>query len=151
MPRFSGWVFVDVPAGGTSIHVLGYGAHLAAIIDPGIYERQASGPPGFADVIGGLQPAAPGERSHWHVSFSLDDRDAGIAIAEQLGATVLSTSESPGGAHRACDDRLGVGVVTAEEDDDTVWTGSLGGGGGESGGKGVERFDVAGAVQAGAD
>ena len=35
----------------------GYGAHLAATIDPGIYERQAAAPPGFADVIAGSSPA----------------------------------------------------------------------------------------------
>lgn len=91
-----GWVFVDVPdGGGASIQVPGYGQHLASTTDPGIYERQASAPAGFADVIGGMQPAAPGERPHWHVTFSVGDRDAGLASTEQLGATVLSTSESP--------------------------------------------------------
>jgi predicted enzyme related to lactoylglutathione lyase len=89
-----GWEFDDGPGGG-SIRRPGYGQHLAATIDPGIYERQASAPPGFADVIGGMLPAAPGEDTHWHVTFSVTDRDASAAAAEQLGATVLSSAESP--------------------------------------------------------
>ena len=48
-----GWVFVDMGFA-TMIQVPGYGDHLAATVDPGIHERQASAPPGFADVIGGL-------------------------------------------------------------------------------------------------
>ena len=37
----------------TMIQVPGYGDHLAATVDPDIHERQATAPPGFADVIGG--------------------------------------------------------------------------------------------------
>jgi predicted enzyme related to lactoylglutathione lyase len=90
-----GWQYDDMPGGqGTSIRVPGYGDHLAATVDPGIYERQAGAPPGFADVIGGMQPARPAEHPHWHVTFSVADRDASAATAERLGATVLSSSES---------------------------------------------------------
>lgn len=92
--RVFGWEFDGAPGGG-SIRVPGYGQHLAATVDPGIYERQASAPPGFADVIGGMQPAAPGEAAHWHVTFSVVDRDASAAVAEKLAATVLSRAESP--------------------------------------------------------
>ena len=50
-----GWRAVDLDQGaGTMIQVPGYGDHLAATVDPGIHERQASAPAGFADVIGGL-------------------------------------------------------------------------------------------------
>jgi uncharacterized protein len=94
--RIFGWELDELPGGaGASIRVPGYGEHLAATIDPGIFERQAAAPPGFADVIGGLQPATPGERPHWHVTFSVANRDESAARAEQLGAIVLSASESP--------------------------------------------------------
>jgi uncharacterized protein len=89
-----GWRYDDVP-GGASIRVPGYGNHLAATVDPGIYERQANAPAGFADVIGGLQLAGPDERPHWHVTFSVEDRETSAETAARLGATVLSTSESP--------------------------------------------------------
>ena len=83
-----GWVFVDMGFA-TMIQVPGYGDHLAATVDPGIHERQASAPPGFADVIGGLAPADElGPR--WHVTFTVADRDATVADAERLGASVLS-------------------------------------------------------------
>src|SRR4030095_15053977 len=50
-----GWRAADLGQGaGTMLQVPGYGDHLAATVDPGIYERQASAPAGFADVIGGL-------------------------------------------------------------------------------------------------
>ena len=68
-----GWVFADLGFA-TMIQVPGYGDHLAATSDPDIHERQATAPPGFADVIGGLAPA--GELGpHWHVTFTVADRD----------------------------------------------------------------------------
>lgn len=89
-----GWEFDAAPDDGASIRVPGYGDHLASTIDPGIRERQAFAPPGFADVIGGMRPAAPIERPHWHVTFSVTDRNRCATRAEQLGATVASTYES---------------------------------------------------------
>jgi predicted enzyme related to lactoylglutathione lyase len=85
-----GWVFVDLgPA--TMIQVPGYGDHLAHTVDPGIHERQASAPPGFADVIGGFAPASePGPQ--WHVTFTVADRDEVASTAESLGATVMTSS-----------------------------------------------------------
>lgn len=89
-----GWVTVDLGEGaGTMIQVPGYGDHLAATVDPGIHERQASAPPGFADVIGGLADLPPGEPARWHVTFTVADRDGSAATAERLGATVLSRSD----------------------------------------------------------
>ena len=88
-----GWLAVDMEQGaGTMIQVPGYGDHLAATVDPGIHERQASAPPGFADVIGGLVVAA-GEPARWHVTFTVADRDDSAATAERLGATVLTSSD----------------------------------------------------------
>ncbi|MBB3674343.1 VOC family protein [Modestobacter versicolor] len=87
-----GWVGVEVPRAGTMLQVPGYGDHLAATVDPSIHERQASAPPGFADVIGGLV-VAPDEPAHWHVVFSVADRDETAATAERLGATVLQSED----------------------------------------------------------
>jgi uncharacterized protein len=88
-----GWLFDDLGFA-TMIRVPGYGDHLAATSDPDIHQRQAGAPPGFADVIGGLVPLRSGEPPHWHVSFTVADRDASAKTAERLGGTVESTAES---------------------------------------------------------
>ncbi|MGY1739382.1 MULTISPECIES: VOC family protein [unclassified Blastococcus] len=91
-----GWRAAELPGGDWEmLQVPGYGDHLAATVDPGIHERQASAPPGFADVIGGLAPTGEGEPPHWHVTFTVGDRDAAAATAERLGGTVLGTGEDP--------------------------------------------------------
>lgn len=88
-----GWVAADLEQGaGTMLQVPGYGDHLAATVDPNIHERQASAPPGFADVIGALVLTEPGEPAHWHVTFTVADRDDSVATAEGLGASVLTSS-----------------------------------------------------------
>jgi predicted enzyme related to lactoylglutathione lyase len=87
-----GWVFADLGFA-TMIQVPGYGDHLAATSDPDIHERQATAPPGFADVIGGLASAGDlGPR--WHVTFTVADRDESAATAESLGATVLAREDT---------------------------------------------------------
>lgn len=89
-----GWRAVDLEHGaGTMLHVPGYGDHLAATVDPGIYERQAAAPPGFADVIGGLAITGPGEPARWHVTFTVADRDDSAATAERLGARIVTSSD----------------------------------------------------------
>jgi predicted enzyme related to lactoylglutathione lyase len=90
-----GWSIDDVGFG-SMIRVPGYGDHLAATVDPDIHERQAgvSVPPGFADAIGWLAAASPGEEPHWHVTFTVADRDASAERAEQLGGTVLDRSDT---------------------------------------------------------
>jgi uncharacterized protein len=74
----------------------GYGAHLEATVDPEIRSRQAAvaAPPGFADAIAWLAPAADGQDDHWHVTFAVADRDDATALAERLGATVLERGDS---------------------------------------------------------
>ena len=74
----------------------GYGDHLAATVDPGIHERQSGAmvPPGFADAIGWVAPLAAGEEPHWHVTFTVADRDDSAAAAERLGGTVVRSSTS---------------------------------------------------------
>jgi len=89
-----GWRAADLGQGaGTMIQVPGYGDHLAATVDPGIHERQASAPPGFADVIGGLVITGPDEVAHWRVTFTVADRDDSAATAERLGATIVTSSD----------------------------------------------------------
>jgi uncharacterized protein len=74
----------------------GYGDHLEATSDPDIRARQAgvAAPPGFADAIGWLVPVAAGEQPHWHVTFTVADRDATAMATERLGGTVLSRTDS---------------------------------------------------------
>jgi len=91
-----GWVAADLgQESGTMIQVPGYGDHLAATVDPDIYERQASAPPGFADVIGGVVPVRPEAPSRWQVTFTVADRDDSAATAERLGATVVTSADGP--------------------------------------------------------
>jgi uncharacterized protein len=89
-----GWEFDDIGFA-TMIRRPGYGDHLAATVDPGIFERQGgiSAPPGFADAIGWLMPVASG-RDHWHVTFTVALRDESAATAESLGATVISSDDT---------------------------------------------------------
>jgi predicted enzyme related to lactoylglutathione lyase len=74
----------------------GYGDHLEATSDPEIRTRQAgvAAPPGFADAIGWLAPVGADEQPHWHVSFTVADRDATATAAERLGGTVLGRTDS---------------------------------------------------------
>src|SRR6478609_7074359 len=90
-----GWEVADVGFA-TMIRVPGYGDHLAATVDPEIHARQAavSAPPGFADAIGWVVPARTDETSHWHVSFSVADRDATAAAATAHGGEVLATQDT---------------------------------------------------------
>jgi predicted enzyme related to lactoylglutathione lyase len=93
---FYGQVFgwsVDPALGAGMIRVPGYGDHLAATVDPGIYDRQAFAPPGFADVVAGFVKDADSSAAGWQVTFTVADRDGSVTTAERLGATVLSTSE----------------------------------------------------------
>jgi predicted enzyme related to lactoylglutathione lyase len=77
------------------IAVEGYGRHLAATVDPEIYERQAGAPEGFADVIGAVQSTAGSELPHWEVVISVASRAQSVRRAEELGATLLSTQDTP--------------------------------------------------------
>lgn len=70
----------------------GYGDHLAATVDPDIYDRQdgISAPPGFADAVAWLVPLERDEVPHWHVTFAVADRDDIVATALRLGARDLT-------------------------------------------------------------
>jgi hypothetical protein len=78
---------------GVAIQVPGYGDHLESTVDPDIRSRQASAPEGFEDVIGGLAPAEVGEPNHWHVTFTVADRDESAELVDRLGGQVLRTGE----------------------------------------------------------
>ena len=90
-----GWQ-VDDLGFGLLIRRPGYGDHLEATTDPGIRARQAgvATPSGFEDAIAWIADADPNEPPHWHVSFTVADRDQTAADAERLGARVLSQSDT---------------------------------------------------------
>jgi uncharacterized protein len=92
--RMFGWIFDDLGFA-TMIREPGYGDHLAATSDPGIHQRQSGDkvPPGFADAIGWLVFAQE-EQPHWHVNFTVADRDDAATTAEQLGAIVVSSTDT---------------------------------------------------------
>ncbi|MCT7658392.1 VOC family protein [Mycobacterium deserti] len=89
-----GWQFDDLGFA-TMIRRPGYGDHLEATVDPDIRERQSgiSAPPGFEDAIAWLAPLTDGS-DRWHVTFTVADRDDSVAVAEKLGATVLSSDDT---------------------------------------------------------
>jgi uncharacterized protein len=110
-----GWEFADLGFG-TLIRCPGYGDHLAATVDPDIRERQASDvtPPRFEDALGWLAPAHDDEPPHWHVSFTVGDRDESAAAAERLGGTVLATTDTDWTHEALVRDPQG-GVFTASQ------------------------------------
>ena len=87
-----GWE-VDPDHGAGMIRLTGYGDHLAATVDPHIYQRQASAPPGFADVVAGIADVT--EEPGWQVRFTVTDRDASAAVVESAGGQVVSTVDTP--------------------------------------------------------
>lgn len=92
---FYGEVFgwrVDPQLGAGMIRLPGYGKHLSETVDPDIYERQQFAPAGFEDVICGLTESA--DAAAWLIRFTVEDRDATVAQAEQLEATIESLTET---------------------------------------------------------
>jgi len=90
-----GWAVEDLGFG-TLIRRPGYGDHLEATVDPTIRERHAEvgAPPEFLDAIARVAPLEPRLAPHWHVSFSVADRDATAERVERLGGEVLATDEN---------------------------------------------------------
>jgi uncharacterized protein len=112
---FYGQVFgwrVSADQGAGMIRLPGYGDHLAATIDPGIHERQEFAPPGFADVVAGVErrEGPPG----WEVRFTVADRDASAVLAERSGGTVVSTEETDWVREAVIDDPEGVRFVVSQ-------------------------------------
>ena len=90
-----GWAFDDLGFA-VMIRRPGYGDHLEVTTDPEIRDRQAEfqAPPGFEDAIGWLAPVGADEAPHWHVSFTVADRDEAAAAVERLGGTVLAREDN---------------------------------------------------------
>jgi predicted enzyme related to lactoylglutathione lyase len=90
-----GWQ-VDDLGFGMMIRRPGYGDHLEATVDPGIRARQSvlAAPPGFEDAIAWIATSSPDEAPHWHVSFTVANRDRTVVEAERLGAKVLGQSDT---------------------------------------------------------
>ncbi|WP_125775463.1 VOC family protein [Antribacter gilvus] len=108
-----GWELSDDLGAGMA-RVPGYGDHLARTSDPGIYERQAFVPPGFADVVAGvLRADGP---AHWSVAFAVADRDQSAALAESAGATVLATEDGEWTKEATVRDPFGAQLVLAQFD-----------------------------------
>lgn len=90
-----GWQFDDVGFG-TMVRRPGYGDHLEATIYPDIRARQSglAAPPGFEDAIAWLATTAADEPPHWHVTFTVTDRDQAVADAKRLGAEVVRQDDT---------------------------------------------------------
>lgn len=101
-PGASGWTMIRVP---------GYGDHLAATVDPGIRERQAAAPEGFADAVGAL---VRDDRAWWEVVLTVADRDRSAERAESLGATVVSTEERAWTRQAVISDPQGARLVLSQ-------------------------------------
>ncbi|GAA2752284.1 VOC family protein [Amnibacterium kyonggiense] len=96
------------------IRVPGYGAHLAATSDPGILDRQRFAPEGFEDAAAGFDALAPGEAPHWHVSFTVPDRDATLEAVTANGGTVESTGQDRWTRHATVADPLGARFAVSQ-------------------------------------
>jgi predicted enzyme related to lactoylglutathione lyase len=101
-----GWSLDDLGYA-TAIRVPGYGDHLESTIDPDIRTRQASAPDGFEDVIGSFGPLVDGEAPHWHVTFTVADRDETASSVERLGGSVLSSGDDDWTRHALVRDPAG--------------------------------------------
>jgi predicted enzyme related to lactoylglutathione lyase len=88
-----GWETLDLPSG--MVWTLpGYGDHLEAS-SPGLRDQMAAmgAPDGFIDVVAALNPIPddePDTPAHWTVTFAVDDADATVAKAKELGADVVA-------------------------------------------------------------
>jgi predicted enzyme related to lactoylglutathione lyase len=89
-----GWEVDDVGFA-TMIRRPGYGAHLAATVDPDIMARQAdiSAPAGFEDAVAWMGIIPQGHPELWQVTFTVGDRDASAATAEELGGTIVDRED----------------------------------------------------------
>ncbi|OLT53282.1 VOC family protein [Cellulosimicrobium sp. CUA-896] len=86
-----GWE-VEPDLGAGMVRVDAYGEHLARTVDPDIHERQSFAPPGFADVVAGMEK--DGGPARFTVTFAVADRDDAAARAESAGAAIVSTVET---------------------------------------------------------
>ena len=88
-----GWKTLALPSGAMWT-LPGYGDHLEAG-SPGLREQvaQMGGPEGFIDVVAAMNPIGdeqPDVPAHWSVTFGVDDVDAAVAKARELGGEVVA-------------------------------------------------------------
>jgi predicted enzyme related to lactoylglutathione lyase len=88
-----GWGVLPLP-GGPMWTLPGYGDHLEES-SPGLREQMAQmgAPDGFIDVVAMLNPipADDGDTpAHWSVTFAVDDVEATVTRARELGAEILN-------------------------------------------------------------
>lgn len=111
-----GWEFDDAGFA-TMIRRPGYADHLAATVDPGILERHAATgtPPGFSDAIGWVgQLSDEQQPEHWQVTFAVANRDESVALAEKLGAAVVSSEDTMWAKTALIQDPQGARLVLSE-------------------------------------
>jgi predicted enzyme related to lactoylglutathione lyase len=88
-----GWQVLRLGAGAMWT-LPGYGDHLEAG-NPGLREQmsQMGAPEGFIDVVAAVNPIAADDAdtpAHWSVTFAVDDADATVAKARELGGSVIA-------------------------------------------------------------
>jgi predicted enzyme related to lactoylglutathione lyase len=88
-----GWETLELPAG-VFWTLPGYGDHLEQRT-PGLREgmKQMGAPEGFIDVVGVLNPIAPGDDAMppaWNITFAVDDALTAIKTAGELGGEVVA-------------------------------------------------------------
>jgi len=87
-----GWETLSLPSG-EMWTLPGYGDHLEEMT-PGLRRQmeEMGAPDGFIDVIAALAPIATGDTApaHWSVTFGVDDADAIVRQAEELGGEVVN-------------------------------------------------------------
>ena len=88
-----GWDVLSLPAG-EMWTLPGYGDHLEEH-SPGLREQMAQmgAPDGFIDVVAALNPIAADDAdtpAHWSVTFGVDDADAAVAKAQELGGKIIA-------------------------------------------------------------
>ena len=96
-----GWE-VDDLGFGMLVRRPGYGDHLEATVDPDIRKRQSqiAAPMGFEDAVAWIVTTGPDRPPHWHVTFTVADRDRTASDAERLGAEVPAPGRDPTGHAR---------------------------------------------------
>jgi len=88
-----GWQTLALP-GGDMWTLPAYGDHLEEGT-PGLRKQQAEmgAPDGFIDVVAALNPIAADDSetpAHWSVTFGVDNADATVAKARELGGEILA-------------------------------------------------------------
>ena len=72
-------------------------------------------------MIGGLASTDDGESPHWHVTFTVADRDESVASVERLGGTVLRTGEDDWTRNATVSDPAGARFTVSQFAPPTKW------------------------------